>query len=141
MPTSSELFLPALVLMLITALVWLNMFTRRLVEAKATNIDPQDLASPEQVAAIFDAKTQAPGNCFKNLFELPVLFYALVFLISTAGYVDSIYLSLAWAFVGLRSVQAAVHCTYNRVMHRFVAYFASSLVLWIMLIRFFLNFI
>lgn len=141
MPISTELFLPALVLMLITLIVWLNMFIRRLVATKVANIDPQDLASPEQLSALFDAKTQAPGNCYKNLFELPVLFYALVALISVAGIVDSIYLSLAWAFVGLRSVQAAVHCTYNRVMHRFLAYFVSSLVLWTILVRFFLNFI
>lgn len=141
MPISSELFLPALVLMLITFLVWLNMFIRRLVVTKAANIDLQDLATPEMVNAAFDNRTQAPSNCFKNLFELPVIFYALVAFISMAGLVDSFYLSLAWAFVGLRAVQAAVHCTYNRVMHRFLAYFAASLVLWIMLIRFLLNFV
>jgi hypothetical protein len=117
------------------------MFIRRLVVTKAANIDPQDLATPEMVNAAFDNRTQAPSNCFKNLFELPVIFYALVAFISMAGLVDSFYLSLAWAFVGLRAVQAAVHCTYNRVMHRFLAYFAASLVLWITLIRFLLNFV
>lgn len=141
MPISSELFLPSLVLMLITFLVWLNMFVRRIVATKAANIDPQDLVTPESLSAVFDERTQAPGHCFKNLFELPVIFYALVAFISMAGLVDSFYLSLAWAFVGLRAVQAAVHCTYNRVMHRFLAYFAASLALWTMLLRFFLNFI
>lgn len=136
---SVELIVPALVLMLITMLVWLNMFIRRLVATKLANIDPQDLATPEQLHAVFDERTQAPGNCFKNLFELPVIFYVLVVFISITGMVDSLSVSLAWSFVGLRAVQASVHCTYNKVMHRFLAYFASSLVLWVMVIRFFLN--
>ena len=44
-----------------------------------------------------------------------------------------------WGFVFLRAIQAAVHCTYNRVMHRFYAYLASSVLLWVMLVRFFLS--
>lgn len=138
---SAELIVPALVLMMITFLVWLNMFVRRLVATKAANIDPQDLASPEQLYAAFDERTHAPGNCFKNLFEMPIIFYVLVVLISITGMVDSLYISLAWSFVGLRAVQASVHCTYNKVMHRFLAYFASSVVMWVMVIRFFLNFV
>ena len=138
---SVNLMLPALVLMIITMLVWLNMFVRRLLATKASNIDPQDLATPEQVNALFDARTQAPSNCFKNLFELPVIFYASVIVISMTNLVDSTFVSLAWAFVGLRAVQAAVHCTYNKVMHRFIAYLAASIVLWVMLVRLFLSFI
>lgn len=138
---SVNLMLPALVLMIITMLVWLNMFVRRLLATKANNIDPQDLATPEKVNALFDARTQAPSNCFKNLFELPVIFYALVIVISMTNLVDSTFISLAWAFVGLRAVQAAVHCTYNKVMHRFIAYLAASIVLWVMLVRLFLSFI
>ena len=138
---SVNLMLPALVLMIITMLVWLNMFVRRLLATKASNIDPQDLATPEQVNALFDARTQGPSNCFKNLFELPVIFYASVIVISMTNLVDSTFVSLAWAFVGLRAVQAAVHCTYNKVMHRFIAYLAASIVLWVMLVRLFLSFI
>ena len=138
---SVNLMLPALVLMIITMLVWLNMFVRRLLATKANNIDPQDLATPEKVNTLFDARTQAPSNCFKNLFELPVIFYALVIVISMTNLVDSMFISLAWAFVGLRAVQAAVHCTYNKVMHRFIAYLAASIVLWVMLVRLFLSFI
>lgn len=138
--TSAELFLPALILMIITMLVWFNLFVRRLVATKKSHIDPQDLATPDQVNAAFDARTQAPSNCFKNLFELPVIFYGLVVLISISNLVDSTFISLSWAFVGLRAVQAAVHCTYNKVLHRFIAYMAASCVLWGILIRFSLNF-
>ena len=137
----NPLFLPAVNLILITIIVWTIMFVRRLSVATANNIDPQDMSTPEQVSSVLDAKTNAPANCFKNLFEMPVIFYALVAFISIAGTSDGLYLNLAWSFVILRAIQALVHCTYNRVMHRFYAYIASSLVLWVMVVRFFLNLI
>ena len=42
---------------------------------------------------------------------------------------DMVSLALAWAFVGLRAVRSAVHCTFNHVMMRFVAYVLATLVL------------
>ena len=39
-------------------------------------------------------------------------------------------LGLAWAYVALRVVHSGIHCTYNRVKHRFFAFAASNLVLW-----------
>ena len=133
------ILLPAVVLMLITMLVWLNMFIKRLVAFKSRKIDPQTIATPESLAAALDDKTNAPSNCFKNLFEVPVIFYALCIILAMTGAVDSLYSNLAWAFVVFRAIQAGVHCTYNRVMHRFYAYFISSVIVWLMLIRFFLS--
>ena len=34
---------------------------------------------------------------------------------------------LAWAFVALRIVHSAIHCSYNKVIHRFYAYVAGSM--------------
>jgi len=34
----------------------------------------------------------------------------------------------------LRAVHSFIHCSYNNVMHRFLAYLASSLALWIMVV-------
>ena len=36
---------------------------------------------------------------------------------------------LAWAFVGTRLVHTAIHCSYNRVIHRFYAYIGGYFVL------------
>jgi len=135
----SSIVLPAVALMLVTMLVWLNMFLKRVAALKANNINPQDIVTPEKLAAALDEKTNAPANCFKNLFEVPVLFYALCAFIAITGSVDSVYMSLSWAFVALRAVQACVHCTYNKVMHRFYSYLASSIVLFVMVIRFFIS--
>jgi len=135
----TSVFLPALVLMLITLAVWLNMTLSRVVAIKANDLDVQAFSTPEKFNAVLNDRSQALGNCYKNLFEVPVIFYALTAFvaISTAG--DALYINMAWAYVGLRALQACVHCTYNRVMHRFYAYLASCLVLWVMVIRFFLT--
>lgn len=135
----SPILLPAVALMLITMLVWLNMFIKRVAAFKAKNINPQDILTPEKLTAALDDKTNAPAHCFKNLFEVPVIFYALCAFIAVTGSVDSLYMNLAWAFVVLRAIQAGVHCTYNRVMHRFYAYFASSLIVWVILVRLFIS--
>ena len=37
--------------------------------------------------------------------------------------------ALAWLYVALRYAHSAIHCTYNRVMHRFAVFIASMLVL------------
>ncbi len=135
---NSDLILPAIVLMMVTLLVWLNMFIRRIIAIKVNGLDPQDYPTPEKFSAVLSERVQAPANCFKNLFEMPVIFYALTALVVVTSSGDDIFINMAWAFVGLRALQACVHCTYNRVMHRFYAYLSSSLVLWGMVIRFFM---
>ncbi|MFT6098038.1 MAG: hypothetical protein ACJAYF_000573 [Arenicella sp.] len=114
------------------------MFLRRVIAIKSAGLDPQDYPTPEGLNAILSEREQAPANCLRNLFEVPVIFYALTAFVAAMAIGDPIFVNMAWAFVGLRSLQACVHCTYNRVMHRFYAYLASSLILWVMVIRFFL---
>ena len=42
---------------------------------------------------------------------------------------NATFLGLAWAYVAMRITHSSIHCTYNRVMHRFSAYAASLAVL------------
>jgi hypothetical protein len=42
---------------------------------------------------------------------------------------------LAWGFVVLRILHSVIHCSYNNVNHRFVAYALSCLFLLFMWIR------
>jgi len=137
----TSILLPALVLMIVTFLVWLNMFVKRIISFKANNTDINYVVTPEKLNEVLDEAAKAPGNCLKNLFELPVIFYAICAYLAITGLTDAVYINLAWAFVAFRSLQAIVHCTYNIVMHRFIAYFVSSILLWVMVIRLFLSFI
>ena len=121
------IFLPAFAMVVLTLVVWLRMYTTRIAQMKRERIHPQAVATSAQAAARL-TDSRAADN-FRNLFELPVLFYAGVLLAAHIGVSDMVSLALAWAFVGLRAVRSAVHCTFNHVMTRFVAYALATLVL------------
>lgn len=127
---------PMLVLMLLTMLVWLYMYVVRNRYVIRQRINPQLLASPEQLNVMLPEHINRPSNNLKNLCELPVLFYALCLLIQQSAAVDSWFVGLAWGFVGLRLAHSVVHCTINHVLTRFLLYLMSSLLLWGMLLRF-----
>jgi hypothetical protein len=81
-------------------------------------------------------RAEAAARNFINLFELPVLFYALVPLLLLTGVQDDLSLVLLWTFVGLRYLHSAIHLSVNKVTWRFGAYLASSLVLLFLWLRF-----
>ena len=119
--------LPLFAMVLLNLLVWLRLYQTRLGEMKRRRIHPQSVASSAQMATLED--TRAADN-FRNLFELPVLFYAAVLLIIVSRSDSLVLLALAWAFVALRYLHSYIHCTYNRVKDRFSAYLFSGLALW-----------
>ncbi len=122
------LLIPLLALVFLTFLVWVYMYVTRLGEIKRKSIDPQSLDTRVHGQALLtDSPAQADN--LKNLFELPVLFYVAVLLALVLMIQDQLLVQLAWGYVALRYVHSLVHCTYNRVMHRFIAYAASCLVL------------
>jgi hypothetical protein len=128
------LLVPLLALVFLTFLVWVYMYVTRLSEIKRKSIDPQTLDTRAQGQALLtDSPAQADN--LKNLFELPVLFYVAVLLALVLMIQDKFLVQLAWGYVALRYVHSLVHCTYNRVMHRFIAYAASSLILMLMWAR------
>jgi len=138
-PMLKQLLLPATVLMLITFIVWLNMLLRRIIFVKKSKLNIQAYRTPEAFNQVLDERVQAPANCYRNLLEVPLIFYVLTIFVAITSSGDALFINMAWAFVGLRALQACVHCTYNRVMHRFYAYLGSSLILCIMTVRFFLS--
>jgi len=52
------------------------------------NIDPKDLAVPGALAQRSPAAVSNPSDNLKNLFEIPVLFYALALYLFVTGQVD-----------------------------------------------------
>jgi hypothetical protein len=72
------------------------------------------------------------ANAYHNQLELPVLFYVLTILAWLTKQADLLFVILAWVFVALRLIQAAIHVTSNNVTQRFAAFAASVLVLAIM---------
>ncbi len=122
------IFWPAVALALLTFVVWIRMFFVRVGEMRRLRIHPQAVATSSQAAQRF-VDTRVADN-FRNLFELPVLFYAALGIAFAIGAVDLPALVLAWLFVALRVLHSLIQCSYNRVMHRFRAYAAGGFVLW-----------
>jgi hypothetical protein len=135
---SAELAQPMLGMMVLTLLVWVFMFIRRIGYAQSNKIDIEDLKTPADMQALIPGAESAPGNNLKNLFELPILFYAICLYLTVTLQVDSLYVNCAWAFLVLRVLHSLIHCTYNRVAHRFAVYMLSGIALWIMVVRAFL---
>jgi len=128
------IWLPCAALVGVTALVWLKLYADRLGEMRAKRIEPQALSTARAAAGQLE-KTQADDN-FRNLFEVPVLFYLLCVAIALNGGSTPGLVAAAWVYVGLRALHSLVHVTYNRVVHRFLAYVASTLLLFGMWIAF-----
>ena len=122
------LLLPLLAQVFLTFTVWIYMYVTRLGEMKRKNIDPQDLDSRSRGQALL-TDSPNPADNLKNLFEMPILFYAGILLSMVLMIQDQFLVQLAWGFVALRIIHSLVHCTYNKVMHRFIAYAASCLLL------------
>jgi len=130
----NPILLPLLVMVFLTFLVWIYLFAVRIPEIKFKNIDPDDLKDRAETHRLLTASAAASNN-LKNLFEMPILFYVAVMLMMLLLIQDVLLVRLAWGFVILRVIHSVVHCTYNRVMHRFTVYFISCLFLLLMWIR------
>ena len=138
MPLTTELALPMASMMLLTLVVWIVMFIKRIGYMQAHNVDVEQMKSPSDTQALIPGDASAPANNLRNMTELPVIFYAVSLYLTVFGQVDSLHVTCAWVFVGFRVLHSLIHCSYNRVMHRFLAYLVSSLALWVMVVRAFL---
>lgn len=127
---------PAAALFVLTIAVWAYMYGRRLHFMYRHGVNPQAVATPELISERLPAHINNSSNNLKNLFELPVVFYALCAFLLATHRVDAIYLYAAWAYVGLRVLHSLVHCTVNIVKLRFTVYLFSTLMLWFMVVRF-----
>lgn len=135
MMPQSAIFAPFFAALLLTAIVWSYMYFRRIAFVRASGADPEEFRSPEALNALAPAEVSNPSDNLKNLFEIPVIFYALCLYLFVTGSVDGGYVAAAWTFVFFRGVHSLIHCTCNRVLWRFCAYFASTLAVWFMLLK------
>ncbi len=127
---TGAIFLPGVAMVLLTGAVLMRMFFERRRQVRAERIHFREIPSSSQMAARF-VDTRAADN-YRNLFEMPVLFYLALAAAAATGQVAPPVLGLAWAYVVLRALHSWIHCGYNRVMHRFYAFLASNVVLWVL---------
>ncbi len=122
-----RLVYPMFALVLLTGTVLVILFRSRVRAVQQGSVSSkyfriyQGEVEPEQSAKA--------SRHFSNLFEAPTLFYAAC--LAGLGTHDGagLLLVLAWLYVAVRVVHAAVHLGGNRLRHRMRAYFAGWLVL------------
>jgi hypothetical protein len=93
------------------------------------------MAIPGRLAELSPPEVSNPSDNLKNLFEIPVLFYALALYLFVTNQVDATYVNAAWVFAVFRALHSAVHCTFNLVMLRFYLYLISTVALWFIAAR------
>lgn len=79
-----------------------------------------------------------PNRVLMNLLEMPVLFYVLCVVSYITQNATSGLVMLAWVYFGFRVLHSLVYLTYNHVLHRFLAFAASNvvlLVMWLSMLR------
>jgi hypothetical protein len=76
------------------------------------------------------------ANCYRNQFELPLLFYALIALAMPLRHADLFIVLMSWVFVVTRFAHAGVFVTSNDLGRRSSVWLAGVLVLLAMWIYF-----
>lgn len=125
---------PLAVYLLLALGVAVRMGFLRLHDFRARRLSPQAYALREGRTRLSDA-TERTADHYQNLFEMPVVFVAACLAINLAGYTDAFYIAAAWVYVALRLLHSAIHLTYNRVYHRFLAFIASVIPLAAIVLR------
>ena len=131
----TAIFGPFFAMVSLTLVVWVYMYVRRIGFIRSKGISPKDLAVPGELARLSPPEISNPSDNLKNLFEIPVLFYALALYLFATNQVDDAYVSAAWVFVAFRALHSVVHCTINLVMLRFYLYLFSTLAVWFIAAR------
>jgi hypothetical protein len=130
----TEIFRPFCATMLLTLVVWVYMYGRRLTFIFSSGLDPKQM-TPLELARLSPPQISNPSDNLKNLFELPTVFYVVVLYIYVTNQVDAAYLWAAWGFFLFRALHSAVHCTFNFIPLRFALYVISAGALWFSVLR------
>jgi hypothetical protein len=128
------IFGPFFAMFLLTLLVWVTMYSRRIPFVRRNQLTQEQMGTRE-LARISPAAVANPADNLRNLLELPTLFYALALCLYVTHRVDTLFLAAAWVFTAFRVLHSLVHCTINIVILRFWLYVVSSMALWFMAAR------
>ena len=124
---NAEIFVPMYYMVLLTASVFLLStlirFKNVLVDKSHTGSELMKIPLPASAAQI---TKQADRNLI-NLFEFPILFYAICVVLYVTGKVDAYFVVLAYWFVGLR----VAHSLYHIFINGFIGDMPLRALLWL----------
>jgi hypothetical protein len=126
---------PTVALAALIFAIWSILLQRRFAHIAANRPTAADFANSEAVDRYF-RPVERPAQNLANLFEMPVLYFALVPLLLVTGSASGAQVALAWAFVALRLVHTVIHIGPNTIRTRARVYVASSAMLFAMWLGF-----
>jgi hypothetical protein len=126
---------PTLALVALVFVVWFTLFFQRTAHMKRNPPTAETFADGDSSLRYF-RPVEMPANNLANLFELPVLYFALVPLLLLTAQANHIQVLLAWAYVAARALHSFIHIAVKNVPARFLAYAVSVAVLMAMWIGF-----
>lgn len=122
-----SIFVPPLILGIYTMLFFFYMGLSRRNAVQNRQMDPKYYRTysggeePENLRVL--------SRHAANLLETPMLFYVVVLMIHGTGSSSALFIGLAWAYIVVRFVHAYVHLGTNFVLHRFLVFGVSMIVL------------
>ena len=122
------ILLPTFALVLLIFIVWFTMFTQRYAHMQRVPPRAEDFANGDAAMRYFQPVEMAANN-YRNLFEIPVLYFALVPLLILSDTANLIQVTLAWIYVALRIAHSYVHIGPKNVRLRAMLYLLSCVVL------------
>jgi hypothetical protein len=125
-----QIVYPMLAMMLLTCVVMVAMLRERATEIKERGLALRDIPSGSQMATVLH-NTRAADH-YKNLFEMPVFFYALCLALLATELVGPGIVIAAWLYVALRCLHCWIHLGSNRIRHRMRVFAASTTLLLLM---------
>lgn len=123
----------ALVALIVT--IWFWLFVERIGHIRRNPPSVEDFASGEAALRYFQP-VEMPANNLRNLFEMPVLYFAIVPLLMITHQANHVQVALAWAYVLLRVLHSFIHIVVRKVQLRAMTYWLGSAVLMAMWIGF-----
>lgn len=126
---------PTFALVALIFIVWFVLFVQRFGHMRRNPPRAEDIATGEAAMRYF-TPVEMSANNLRNLFEMPVLYLALVPLLLITHHANHLQVLLAWIFVALRGLHSFIHIGPKKVMPRFMVYLASCIVLSAMWIGF-----
>ncbi|MGA2056600.1 MAG: MAPEG family protein [Bradyrhizobium sp.] len=128
-----SVLLPVFVLIGLTFALLLGMFGARRNALVSRQTQIKDIALGQ---SNWPVRATQIGNCYRNQFELPILFYVLIAIALPLRHADLIIVILSWVFVVTRLVHAGVFVSSNDLGRRSIAWPAGALVLLAMWVYF-----
>ncbi|MFG6448778.1 MAPEG family protein [Roseateles sp. BYS180W] len=126
LPLSIEFVGPAVALVAWSLVMWLWMYATRIPAMLAMQMKPDSNAPSGVQMAMLPPKVRWKADNYNHLMEQPTIFYCLALSLALLGCTNSMAITLAWVYVGLRVIHSLVQALTNKIEVRFLVFVLSN---------------